>query len=137
MHRVSFQVLCHQEWISAWNSDQQPRFIPINKLFQQFLVAGLQTVPSTISKYGQILSQPSDQFWHSTRSSSRISIHHAVLSQFFIHRDLLVTFQNFPTFPIYPSRAFRHVKFSTNSFNSLLLRSPASSPRYQPNTSLM
>ena len=31
----------------------------------------------------------------------------------------------------------RHVKFSTNSFNALLLRSPASSPRYHSNASPM
>ena len=43
-HRVSFEVLCHKEWTSAWNSDQQPKFILINEFFQQFLIAGLQTV---------------------------------------------------------------------------------------------
>ena len=47
--------------------------IPINnhgsfsskKFFQQILVVGLQTVPSTNSEYGQIHHNPSDQFWHS------------------------------------------------------------------------
>ena len=38
---------------------------------------------------------------------------------------------------ISPSKALRHVMFSTNSFVSLLLRSLASAPRYQSNTSLM
>ena len=27
--RVSFQELCHKEWVSVWNSDQQPQFILI------------------------------------------------------------------------------------------------------------
>ena len=40
-------------------------------------------------------------------------------------------------FQMFPSRALRRVKLSTNSFNSLLLRSPASSPQYHSNTSPM
>ena len=102
-------------------------------------------------------SQPSDQFWHSSLFLHEFSIHRAVLDQFFIHRavldqffidrDLLVTFPKLSTFllrhdlglllssittfcllfQIIPSRALRHVKFSNNSFKSLLLRSPASS----------
>ena len=56
-------------------------------------------------------------------SFTNFSIHHAVLDQFSIHHDLLITFPNFPL------EALRHVNFATNSFNSLLLRSPASSPR--------
>ena len=33
-----FHTLCHQDWISAWISDHQPRFIVIKKFFQQFLI---------------------------------------------------------------------------------------------------
>ena len=42
----------HKERISAWNSDQQLRFIPINKFLQHFSIAGLQTVPSTNFELG-------------------------------------------------------------------------------------
>ena len=65
-------TLTQREWISAWNSDQQPRFILFNKLFQQFLIDGLQTVPSTNFLIWRSISQPSDLFWHASRSSSRI-----------------------------------------------------------------
>ena len=70
---VSFQVMCHKEWISAWNSYQQPRFILINKFFQQFLIDGLQTVPSTNLIYGQN--------HHNLRIN--FGIHHTVLHEFF------------------------------------------------------
>ena len=81
-HRVSFQVLCHKEWISAWNSDQQPRFILSNKSFQQLSFAGLQTVPSTNFEYGQI--------HHNLRIN--YGIHHEVLHDFFIHHVVLKQF---------------------------------------------
>ena len=71
-HRVSFEMLGHKDWISAWNSDQQPRFILINELFQQFLIDGLQTIPSTNFVYGQIHHNLRIIFWHPPRSSSRI-----------------------------------------------------------------
>ena len=61
-HRMSFHVLLHKEWNTAWNSDQQPKSILINRVFQQNLIDGLRTVPSTILKYGTDPSQPSDQF---------------------------------------------------------------------------
>ena len=74
-------------------------------------------------------------------------IHHAVLNQVFIHHDVLVTFPSFPPFVIHqnlqinfatlPPGALRHVQFPTNASNSLLLTSPASSPRYRSNTSPM
>ena len=57
--------------------------------------------------------------------------HHAVLNQFVIRHDLMIALPNFP------SRALRRAKFSNKSFDSFLLRSPASSPRYQSNTSPM
>ena len=75
-----------------------------------------------------------------TTTNLRISFgfHHAVLHEFFIHHDVLGASHTFPTFsqifPIFPSKALRHVMYS---FNSLLLRSPASSSRYQSDTSLI
>ena len=40
--------------LSAGNSDQQPRFIRINKNFQQFLIDGLQSFLPTNFQMGQI-----------------------------------------------------------------------------------
>ena len=136
-HRVSFEVLCHKEWISAWNSDQQRRFILINKFFQQILIDGLQTVPSTNLKYGQIHHNLRIKFWHSSRSSSPI-LHSSRCSGYFSK------FSNL-SHPSRPSDYFSKFslegvetcQFSTNSFNSLLFRSPTSSPRCQANTSPM
>ena len=64
-----------------------------------------------------------------------------VLHEMFIHHTLFVFWGDifafclmfgllFLTFSKFPSRVLRHVKFSTNSFNSFLLRSLASSSRY-------
>ena len=86
-----------------------------------------------------------DRFHHTLRINS--GIRHDVLNQFFIHHDFLVTFQVFQLLSsirsfglilqIFLSRALRHVQFSIHSFNSLLLISPASSPRYHTSTSPM
>ena len=70
-------------------------------------------------------------------SMSSFTIHHAVLHDFIIHHDVLVTFSLSQHFSLFPSKALRHVMVSTNSFSSLLLRSSASSSRYQSNTSKM
>ena len=96
-HIVSSRALCHQEWISAWNSNQQPRFVLIKKFFQHFLVAWLQTVPSTSFEHGQIHHNFRITFGIDHDVLHEFFIHQAVLNQVFIHRDLLVTFPNFPT----------------------------------------
>ena len=117
-HRVSARVLCHKEWISASNSDQ---------ITSIFLIHGLQTVPSTNSKDGQIHHNLRIIFGIFHRVLHEFFIHHAVLNhsfitlswllfkvfQLFIHHDLLIVFQ------VFTSKALTHVKFSTNSFNSL------------------
>ena len=94
-------TLSQREWISAWNSDQQPRFILFNKLFQQFLIDGLQTVPSTNFL---IWIDPTHNlrifFGMHHEALHEFFIHYAVLTQFFIHHDVLVTFPSFPTFLI-------------------------------------
>ena len=69
--RVSFQVLCHKDWISAWNCDQQLRFILINKFFTHCLIPAANCSIHHIWKWTDP-SQPSDQFGHSPRCSSRI-----------------------------------------------------------------
>ena len=61
----------------------------IHKFFQFFLVAGLQSVPSTNFECGK--------FRHNLWMN--FGIHHAVLHEFFIHHDVLVTVLTFPTFP--------------------------------------
>ena len=83
----------------------------ISNFLQQILITGLQTWTDP--------SQPSDQFWHPSRSSSRI-VHPSRRSGPILHpsrpsRSLV---------QILPSRALRHVKFS-------------SSPQYHSNTSPM
>ena len=80
----------------------------MNYLFQQLLVAGLQTVQSTNLKYEQIHHNLPINFGIHDEVLQEFSIHHAVLNQFFIHhavlnqffidRDLLVIFPNFPPF---------------------------------------
>ena len=86
----------------------------MNYLFQQLLVAGLQTVQSTNLKYGQIHHNPPINFGIHHEVIQEFSIHHAVLNLFFIHhavlnqffidRDLLVIFPKFPPFS-HPSRS--------------------------------
>ena len=71
-HKASFQVLYHKEWISAWNSDQRPRFVLTNKFFQQISITGLQNVLSTDFEYGQI--------HHNLRIN--FGTHHEVLHEF-------------------------------------------------------
>ena len=103
---MSFQILYHKESVSAWTSDQQPRFILIHKFFQQFLIDGLQTVPSTNVEYGQIhhdfriisafITNFFTIFSFITPFLHQFFIHHAVLNQVFIHHDLLITFPYFP-----------------------------------------
>ena len=104
--RVSFQVLRHEEWIAVWNSDQQPRFILIHILFQQFLIAGLQTVPSANSESGK--------FHQNLRIN--FGIHHEVLHELFTHHDVIQLVSIFQLFSLSPSRALRHVMLSTNLF---------------------
>ena len=123
-HKTSFQVLYHKGCISAWSSDQQPRFILINKYFQRCLIIGLQNVPSINFEYGQI--------------------HHNLRINFAIHHDFLVTFPSFPTFLIpqnlrndFPNLPLESVETCPILSDSLFLRSPTSSPRYRSNTSPM
>ena len=81
--------MCHKEWISAWNSDQQPRFIHTNKLFQQILIDGMQTVPSTDFEFGQIHHDLRINFGIHHEVLHEVSVHHAVLNQIFIHHVVL------------------------------------------------
>ena len=96
----------NQEWISAWNSDQQPRFIRNKKVFQQLLINGLQSVPSTNFEFGQIHHNLRINFCIHHEVLHEFSIHHAVLNQFFIHQDLRINFlvrhDLLITFPIFP-----------------------------------
>ena len=55
-------------------------------------------------------SQPSDQFGHSSRYSSRFFIHHDVLHEFLFHYDFLVTVLTFPTFLTFPNFLFEGVE---------------------------
>ena len=70
---------CRSKYCVTWNGSlhgipkQQPTFVLINTFFRQFLVAGLQTVPSTNFESGQI--------HHNLRIKS--GIHHDVLHIFF------------------------------------------------------
>ena len=138
---------------------------------------GLQTVPPTNLKYGQIhhnlrinfgihnailnqffihhdvLNQffihhdVLDQFFIHHDVLDLFFIHHDLLDLFFIHHDLLVTFPSFPPFLTpqnlrihFPNLTLENVETCpvlNQLFNSLLLRSPASCPRYTSNTSLM
>ena len=91
-HRVSFQSVCHQEWSSVWNSDQQPRFVLISEVFQQILIDGLQTVPSTNFDYGLIHHDLRNSFGIRHEFLHEFSIHHAVLNHIFIHHVVLNQF---------------------------------------------
>ena len=97
------------------------------KLFQQILITRSQTVPSTNFEYGQIHHNLRINFGIHYEVSSRI-VHPSRRSGPILHPSRPSDWR----FLIFPSRALRHVKFSTNSFYSLLL---ASSPRYHSNTS--
>ena len=70
-------------------------------------------------------------FW---TNSSPISIFKLLFQVFQIFSSIRI-FDSI--FQIFISGALRHVHFSTNSSNSILLRSPASSPRCRSNTSPM
>ena len=73
-------------------SDQQPRFILINKFFQQILIDGLRTVPSTNFEYGQIHHNLRINFGIRHEVLNQFFIHHFVLNLFFIHHDLRINF---------------------------------------------
>ena len=103
--KMSFQVPYQKERIFSLSSDQQPRFILINKFFQQFSITGLQNVSSTNFEYGQIHHNLRIHFGihHDALHECFIHhdvlnhffIHHDVLNQFFVHHDVLVTFASF------------------------------------------
>ena len=118
---MSLQVLCHKEWIAGWNSDQQPRFILISKLFQHFLVAGLQTCPSTNFEYGQL--------HHNNRIN--FGIHKEVLHEF-----SFVTFQFFIHHAVLKSQSSVHCSkfsnFSHPSRSSDYFSHPSRSSDYFP-----
>ena len=143
--RVSFKVLLG---IPINNQNSFPSINYSNNCF------GPQSVPPTSLRYGQIHHnlrinfvihhEVLHDFFTHHAVLNRFCIHDTVLNQFFIHRDLLLNFSKFSnshdlriTNQLSSARALRHVMFPTNSFNSLLLRSLVSSPRYQSNTSLM
>ena len=103
--KMSFQVPYQKERIFSLSSDQQPRFILINKFFQQFSITGLQNVSSTNFEYRQIHHNLRIHFGihHDALHECFIHhdvlnhffIHHDVLNQFFVHHDVLVTFASF------------------------------------------
>ena len=65
---------CHKERISVWNSDQQPKFITFQKILPTIVDCWASKSSTPLSNVFSWTdpSQPSDQFWHSSRNSSRM-----------------------------------------------------------------